>query len=219
MIARFVQVPFYWAAWVFGQCFLWALFRPRVVRSAQGLPAGGFVLAANHCSYVDPLLLAYSVRRRVTYMVTTDVYERWFMRPFMWMLGCIPVQESRGNRKALRRAVEALRNGDVVGIFPEGGISRDGRLRSGAPGVASLLLMAEVPVVPVALVGTHVAYPKGRLLPRPIQLEIRHGDAIEMNSLPSKGRSRSARYQLRDRIIRAIDGLLPDEQKALVQDR
>jgi len=131
----------------------------RVVGQQRVPLRGGIVVAANHQSLADPVVLQAYVPRHLTYLMT-DKYDhvaalRWFAR--FW--GAITVREAGLNRDAVRSALAALAEGAALGVFPEGGLSRDGRIHDPQPGVALLAARAGVPVVPVGLAGT------GRLLP------------------------------------------------------
>jgi 1-acyl-sn-glycerol-3-phosphate acyltransferase len=92
--------------------------------------------------------------------------------------GAIPVENNPRDVGSVRRALEALRRGSVVGIFPEGGRSDDGTLKAAKPGAALLALRAGVPLVPAAIVGTFAAWPRQRLLPRPRPVLVRFGAPI-----------------------------------------
>ena len=147
----------FWAFRAVLGCFLRLYFRFRV----EGAPprSGGYVLAANHASFLDPLVLGCSVRRRVIYMMTETVWRSasagWFYR---WNR-TIPLGARGGNRDALRPARAVLKQQRVGGIFPEGGLSRDGELMLGSPGAVSLVLNEGLPIVPVGIVGAADALP------------------------------------------------------------
>lgn len=163
----------------------------------QGSPpaAGGYVLAANHSSFVDPLLVGCSVPRRVIYLMTETVWRSarvgWFFR---WNR-TVPLSARGGNREALRAAREVLKQQRVVGIFPEGGVSRDGKLMLGSPGAVSLVLSGGLPIVPVGIVGAAQALPAGAGLPRPAKVVVRFGAPITPEELDALGGDRRARLQ------------------------
>jgi 1-acyl-sn-glycerol-3-phosphate acyltransferase len=195
--------------WLGGNLFFRIWFRMRVSARSRPFPRGPLVLAANHVSFLDPLLLALAVPRRVTYLVTSSVYYQRFFRPWMWIFGCIPVKDGSINVDAMRRAVAVLRRGDVVGIFPEGGISDDGRLGEGEIGVAALLRQGGAPVLTAGLVGTFAALPRGAGFPRPHRLEVRFSELIEPGAVGAGLAPREARRALRDRVMAAIARVLP----------
>lgn len=169
-------------------------FRYRV----EGAPPaeGGFVIAANHASFLDPLLLGASLRRRVTYLMAQTVWRSasfgWFYR---WNRA-IPLSARGGNREALRAARRVLGQGRVVGIFPEGGLSRDGLPMLGSPGAVSLVLNEGLPIVPVGIVGASAVLPAGARVPRLRRVVIRYGEPIRPADVDALGGDR--RTRLRD---------------------
>lgn len=171
------------------------------------------MVAANHCSYIDPLVLGAAVPRRLVYLVTSDVYYLWWLRPFFWSVGCIPIQEEQLNVEALRRALDALRSGHVVGIFPEGAISNDGRVKEGAQGVASLLLKANVPVQTASLRGTFEALPRHRRMLRMHKIEVEFGEQLHPKDLPQGLSARERRRLLVERVMGAIREKLQSNQQ------
>src|SRR5215210_6828165 len=133
------------------------LFRPKA-KGLENIPAEGpVILAANHQSFLDDLLLPLVVPgRKVVFLAKADYFDKWYLRWFFKGANVIPVRrESRSaSDAALQTAVQALREGKVVGIFPEGTRSPDGRLYRGKTGVARMALEGQVPVVPVSIRGT-----------------------------------------------------------------
>lgn len=192
----------FWLFWAVFGLPLRILFRLRV----EGRPPqrGAFVLAANHTSFLDPLLLGACLRRRVVFLMTAVFWRSaafgWFYR---WNKA-IPLTASGGNRDALRAARLVLQQGRVVGIFPEGGLSRDGLPLLGNPGAVSLVLNEGVPIVPVGIVGAHDAMPPGRALPRPRRITVRFGAPITAAELDAcGGGDRRARLQAATSLIMA----------------
>jgi 1-acyl-sn-glycerol-3-phosphate acyltransferase len=105
----------------------------------RDLPDGPVILAANHRSFIDPLVLGSAVERRVTFMMTARYYDLPALNWFFRMSRCIVVDDEKpDNRKALRDSLESLDAGQVVAIFPEGHISPDGALRAAQPGMGWL---------------------------------------------------------------------------------
>src|SRR6185503_15250524 len=104
--------------------------------------------AANHASFLDPFILQVTFRRPIVFLVTGAFYDmrrfRWFLR----LMSCIPVQEGVANRRAIDQALAVLERGGVIGIFPEGAISRDGKLQPAQGGAAAMVLRARVPLLP-----------------------------------------------------------------------
>lgn len=127
----------------------------RLVADPISLPTtGGAIVAANHVSGLDPMLLIAAATRPVRFLIAEEEYHRWWLRwLFRWM-GCIPVDRSGGGRRAFYAVRRALERGQVIGIFPEGGI----RMQDAAPapikrGSVMLAAAANVPLVPVHIAG------------------------------------------------------------------
>jgi 1-acyl-sn-glycerol-3-phosphate acyltransferase len=190
---------------------LW--FRIRVEGSPP--PAGACVLVANHTSFLDPMLLGAVVPRRIVYLMTEVV---WRSRAFGWFYRwnrTIPISLRGGNRDAMRAARRVLAQGRVIGVFPEGGLSRDGRLMLGNPGAVSLVFQEGVAIVPVGIVGAYSAMPPGSFLPRPRRVTIRFGTPIEPNEFDALAAGdRRARLREATRLImRRIASLTGDRAR------
>ena len=208
----------FWAVRGVVRLCLRVYFRWRV----EGAPPaeGGYVLAANHASFLDPLILGASVRRRVIYLMTETVWRSasagWFYR---WNR-TIPLSARGGNREALRAARAVLKQQRVVGIFPEGGLSRDGKLMLGSPGAVSLVLNEQLPIVPVGIVGAAEALPSGASWPRPRKLVVRYGEPITPAELDALGGGRRERLQHATRLImQRIAALTGQEAREDVLER
>jgi 1-acyl-sn-glycerol-3-phosphate acyltransferase len=157
------------------------LYRPKAV-GLENIPEGPAILASNHQSFLDDLLLPLVVPgRKVVFLAKADYFDKWYLRWFFKGANVIPVRrESRsGAEAALQTGVRALREGNLVGIFPEGTRSPDGRLYRGKTGVARMALEAQVPVVPVAITGTFEALPYDRKLPKPGRVTVRFGKPLD----------------------------------------
>jgi 1-acyl-sn-glycerol-3-phosphate acyltransferase len=158
------------------------LYRP-TTRGLENIPAEGpAILAANHLSFLDDFLLPLMVRgRKVVFLAKAEYVDKWYLRWFFKRANVIPVRrESRSAAEgALRTGVQALQEGKLVGIFPEGTRSPDGRLYRGKTGVARMALEAQVPVIPVAIVGTFEAMPYDRKIPRRGRVQIRFGRPLD----------------------------------------
>lgn len=173
---------FWWLMkYVFLGPVLRLLYRPKAI-GLENIPEGPALLAANHQSFLDDLLLPLVVPgRKVVFLAKADYFDKWYLRWFFKGANVIPVRrESRsGAEAALQTGVRALRDGNLVGIFPEGTRSPDGRLYRGKTGVARMALEAQVPIVPVAITGTFEALPYDRKLPKAGRVTIRFGKPLD----------------------------------------
>lgn len=160
--------------------FLLALYRTRVV-GIEHLPAGGAVLAGNHVSYLDPVLLWSAAPRPVHFMAKSEL---WNNRVFGMLLSAVlafPVRRGSADRVALAHANEVLASEELLGIFPEGTRHRSGdeTLGEANEGVAFIALRAGVPIVPVGIEGTQRAMPPGALFPRFPRVTIVFGEQVD----------------------------------------
>ena len=131
--------------------------------------AGGFLLASNHISHFDPFLIGVQVRRKIDWMTMAEFFRPPALGFFLRSIDAFPAERDRADLKTIRTAIDRLKSGRIVGIFPEGGI-RDGArsLLQGAPlraGAATLAEIADVPVVPCVILGTDRFYSKKQWLP------------------------------------------------------
>jgi 1-acyl-sn-glycerol-3-phosphate acyltransferase len=145
-----------------------AVWRPRA-RGLEHIPTeGGFIVAANHLSFVDSLFMPLVCPRNVVFLGKADYFDSWRTRWFMEAAGVIPVRREGGSagEAAILAGIRALKAGHAVGIYPEGTRSPDGRLYRGKTGVARLALEAQVPVIPVGIHGTPEIMPIEAKVPR-----------------------------------------------------
>jgi 1-acyl-sn-glycerol-3-phosphate acyltransferase len=144
------------------------IYRPRA-RGIGNIPrTGGFILAANHLSFVDSLFMPLACPRPVVFLGKADYFESWRTRWFFRAVSVIPVRRQGGaaGEAAILAGIEALKEGRAVGIYPEGTRSPDGRLYRGKTGVARMALEARVPVIPVSIRGTREVMPLDAKVPR-----------------------------------------------------
>lgn len=143
------------------------------------VPEGGVILAANHISVADPTCISAAIwYRKVDWLAKRSLYDIRGLGLLLRLLGTIPVTHDSADLGAFREALRRLALGRAVGIFPEGAISRDGRLREGRQGVSILAHRARVPVVPVAISGTCPLVRFDGLLPTFSVVRIRFGPPI-----------------------------------------
>jgi 1-acyl-sn-glycerol-3-phosphate acyltransferase len=179
------------------------LFRVRS-KGEENLPAnGGYVLSANHMSNLDPWPLAIPLypKRQVRFMAKAEIYKR----PLKWVLdgaGAFPVRRGLGDEAALNRAIELVRSGEVVAIFPEGTRRNKGsKKRRPRPrrGAARVALTADVPLVPAAISGTESLMKLG-------PLSVAYGEPIELDDLKDMELREAAKIAT-DRLMDAIYSL------------
>jgi 1-acyl-sn-glycerol-3-phosphate acyltransferase len=161
-----------------------AIWRPRVSGLEHIPETGPVILASNHRSVVDSLVIPVVTRRPVYFLAKNEYFVKPLTRTLMLGLNQIPVDRSGGRASlmALDAALPVLRDGKVLGIFPEGTRSPDGRLYRGRPGVAKLALDAGATIVPVGLFGTEQVQPIGSRMPRfGAKVEVRFGEPLDLS--------------------------------------
>jgi 1-acyl-sn-glycerol-3-phosphate acyltransferase len=169
---------------------------------------GPFILAPNHLAWVDIPLVALHIHRKVVYMAK----EEWFRGKIAWLirfLGAFPVRRGEADRQALRTAEEQLKQGHILGIFPEGTRSRSGTLAKGHAGMAMIALRTGVPVMPVAIWGSEKALKKFR--PR---VTIRYGEPVILKPKGIKI-TRQDIDEATDQVMCRIASMLPPEYRGV----
>ena len=158
------------------------LFRPWVQGEEHIPDEGAAIFASNHLSFSDSIFLPLMVPRRMTFLAKSDYFTGRGLKgkataAFFKGVGQLPIDRSGGKagEAALNSGLRVLRRGELLGIYPEGTRSPDGRLYRGRTGVARMALEAGVPVLPVAMIGTDKAQPTGKKLPRIMRIGIRIG--------------------------------------------
>lgn len=204
--------------WFLKHALLGPAFRLLYRPAAEGLgnvPArGGAILASNHVSFLDSLLIPLAVPRRVVFMGKSDYFERLRTRWFFRMAGVIPVRRdgSTAGETAVRAGITALECGEVLGIYPEGTRSPDGRLYRARTGVARMAIATGCPVIPVAVHGTRDVQPPGRRFPRLRgRMRIVIGRPLTFESYAGRERDRLAVRSVADEVMYEIMALSGQE--------
>jgi 1-acyl-sn-glycerol-3-phosphate acyltransferase len=188
--------------------FLWVLtrivsrvcFRYRV--EGQIPKSGGLLIAANHASYLDIPLLGCGIRRRAWYLGRNDLFPIPVLNSMLQALGWIPVRLGRLDREAFGKAINLIRAGKVVVIFPEGGRSLDGHLREPKAGIGVIVSQTGCPVVPAYLKGTFDVLPPGASWPQWHQVTVRFGEPIQFEA--AKQPERAATKQFYQQVSRTV---------------
>ena len=172
--AIYVPCFYWWSVWT-SYAILLLMARWRVVGRGN-IPRGALILASSHLGNVDPMMLAIAMaprRRRIRFMAKEQLF-RYVLTPFV--VGWNPIRLYRGasDRRALRQAEEVVRNGELLGMFPEGTRSKTGSLGTLQGGTALIALRTNAPIIPCRVFNTNNLGKKGNLFPRPT-LTIRFG--------------------------------------------
>ena len=164
------------------------LFRPWV-EGEENIPTeGAAIFASNHLSFSDSIFLPLVVSRRVTFLAKSDYFTGRGVKgrataAFFKGAGQLSVDRSggRAGEAALNSGLKVLRRGELLGIYPEGTRSPDGRLYRGRTGVARMALEAGCPVLPVAMIGTDKAQPSGKRVPKIMRIGVRIGKPLDFS--------------------------------------
>lgn len=203
-----------------------AVWRP-TVEGIEHVPASGPVLiASNHLSFIDSVVIPIVAPRKVVFLAKAEYFTRAGVRGRVskaWFegLGMVPVDRdaTRAALNSLDIAREVLGRGEAFGIYPEGTRSRDGRLYRGRTGVAQLALTTGAPVVPVGLNGTADLQPVDSTWPRLAKVTVRFGEPIDFTGRFDGVPPGRARRVATDEIMEAIQGLTGQERADSYNER
>lgn len=170
--------------------FLWTVFRVGFdleVHGQEHVPRrGAFIVASNHVSYLDPPVIGVSCPRQLSFMARSTLFQHFWLGVFLRSIHVIPLRRGEGDLGAVREAVERLRRGEGVAIFPEGTRQLSGTLGSAKRGVGLLAEAAQTPVIPAVVSGTYEALPptSARLRFHRAKIRVAFGRAISYTSAP-----------------------------------
>ncbi|HVQ74283.1 MAG TPA: lysophospholipid acyltransferase family protein [Candidatus Binatia bacterium] len=174
------------------------------VRGTEHVPAAGPVLlVANHSSLLDPPLVGGAAPRRLCFMAKAELFRVPLFGRLIRALNARPVRREGAGAQALREALDALRSGQALLVFPEGTRGDEGDIRPAKPGAGMLAVMSGATVVPVYVSGSGRALPRGRLVPRPAKVVVRFGPALSFTVAPDDARRERYR-EAAEEMMRAV---------------
>ncbi len=183
------------------------------VEGRENIPlTGPIILTTNHVNLFDPFFLMFSFPRWINFMAKEELFRSPLLRPWLRWAGSLPIRRGgkiRDKQKMLKSARAALGKGFILGMFPEGGRSRDGKLRKGKPGSAVIASKTNVPLLPVGIAGTDKIKGISWLWKRPI-IVVNIGKPFELPPTNSQ-MSRSQMQSLTTQLMNEIAALLPPE--------
>ncbi|MCB8932984.1 MAG: 1-acyl-sn-glycerol-3-phosphate acyltransferase [Fimbriimonadaceae bacterium] len=148
--------------------FLMFLLGSLRVRGKYRVPRKGPVLVlVNHTADIDPVAVQLACTRPIHFMAKSELFSMPALGPFLKLFKAFPVKRGEPDRGALKLAVEYLKAGEVVCVFPEGQLSENGELQELKPGVALIVRMSGAPVICLGVTGTRRLLPYGATIPRP----------------------------------------------------
>ena len=195
-----------------------SIFRPWVI-GLRNVPAhGAVILASNHLSFIDSIMLPLVLDRRVSFLAKSDYFTRkgfkgWATKWFMLATGQIPIDRSGGkaSEDSLNTGLAVLAHGGMLGIYPEGTRSPDGKLYRGRTGVARMILEGQVPVVPVAMIDTEKIMPIGTRIPKVGRIGIVIGPPIDFSRFEGMEGDRFILRSVTDEIMYHLHSLSEQE--------
>jgi len=178
------------------------------VIGAENIPEkGGVILAPNHPSDMDSFIIGASIDRQLNTMGKAELFKKPFAGRFFRMLGAFPITRGTIDSEAIKIAVDRLKKGNVIDIYPEGTVSRDGSLQPPKYGVGLIALISQVPVVPVDIIGLYNVYPKGARFPRPHKVKVIFGKPLFFPEYYSNPLNKKNRVLTTERIMKEIKRL------------
>jgi 1-acyl-sn-glycerol-3-phosphate acyltransferase len=172
---------------------MWLLFRPKVVGRSNVPTSGPVILAPVHRSFADFGFTAFCTKRKLFFMTKDSMWERKWLGRLLLYVGAFPVHRESADREALQRAEEVLKRGEVLVLFPEGTRRAGLVIEDLMEGAAFLSARTGAPIVPIGIGGSDLAMPKGKLLPKPLTIQVVIGPAIPPPARTGGGRvSRSS---------------------------
>ncbi|HEV7186178.1 MAG: lysophospholipid acyltransferase family protein [Actinomycetales bacterium] len=194
------------------------VFRPWVIGLKNVPASGGVILASNHLSFIDSVFLPLVVDRHVSFLAKSDYFTRkgfkgWATKSFMIATGQIPIDRSGGkaSEDSLNTGLAVLARGEILGIYPEGTRSPDGKLYRGRTGVARMILEGQVPVVPVAMVDTEKIMPIGTRVPKVGRIGIVIGEPLDFSRFQGMEGDRFILRSVTDEIMYSLHALSEQE--------
>ncbi|MEU9705339.1 lysophospholipid acyltransferase family protein [Streptomyces sp. NPDC047981] len=194
------------------------VFRPRI-EGLEHIPAeGAAIVAGNHLSFSDHFLMPVVLKRRITFLAKQEYFTGPGLKgrltaAFFRSAGQIPVDRSgkEAGQAAIREGLGVLAKGELLGIYPEGTRSHDGRLYKGKVGVAVMAITAGVPVIPCAMVGTFEIQPPGKVVPRIKRVTVRFGAPLDFSRYAGMEGEKAAVRAVTDEIMYEILALSGQE--------
>ncbi len=202
----------YWVLkWIVIGPWLRVLFRPWTDNMGVLPKDGPAILVSNHLSFSDSFFLPLVTERRITFLAKQEYFtgkgiKGLLSKMFFTGVGQVPIDRSSGRaaEAAIMTGVRILREGHMLGIYPEGTRTADGRLYRGKTGVARMALEAQAPVIPVAMIGTYEIQPPGRIRPSIRRVGVRFGEPLDFSRYDGMESDRFVLRSVTDEIMYAL---------------
>ena len=182
------------------------LFRGQTAGISNVPKAGGVVVVSNHGSHLDPPILGHALGRPIAFMAKAELFRVPILSFIISACGAYPVKRGAGDREALRTASKRLIDGWATGVFLDGTRQENGRVNDPKGGAALLASRTGCPILPVAIVNSHRAFPKGSFIPRFVSIHLKVGELIK----PPSTRKREDLVSTTKAIQLAINSMLEE---------
>jgi 1-acyl-sn-glycerol-3-phosphate acyltransferase len=180
-------------------------FSYRVIGAENMIEEGPCIIAANHCSYLDPPLVGVACKRAIHYLARKTLLDWPILGPIFPQLNVIPVDQDNPERSALMGIIRVVRGGGAALIFPEGSRSPDSQLQRAQPGIGMIAAKTGAPVIPMRICGSFEAFPRDRKMPCRVPITVTVGAPISFNIAKSRVVSREIYQEMGDRTMDAIE--------------
>lgn len=203
----------YRAGWILFRGIFWLYFRWRIYGSENVPREGPVILAANHCSFLDPPLIGSALPRPINYLARESLFRFPLIGALLRAWNGVPVDRDGGGAKGLKTILDRLFQGAGIILFPEGTRTLDGQLQEPKAGIGLIVIKSTTPVVPVRVVGTFEAYGKNHWIPRPRPIAVIYGKPMFFEELRteakccSKSRLREIYMEVANRLMQEIGRL------------
>jgi 1-acyl-sn-glycerol-3-phosphate acyltransferase len=207
--------PIYRAGWICFRLLYKFYFRWQVYHPERVPLTGPLILAANHCSYLDPPLVGAGIKRGINYLARDTLFRYpglgWVLRKW----NTVPVDRDGGGAAGLKAILDRLLAGGAIILFPEGTRSRDGKMQPARSGIGLTVIKSNAPVVPARVFGTFEAYGRSMLFPRPKRVAVKYGCPMDFAALRLEAkicprpRLKLIYQQVANEIMAAIEALEP----------
>lgn len=149
------------------------------VKGRENIPKrGGFILAGNHISYLDPVVIGVASSRKLNYLAKAELFCNPFCSWFLSTICVFPIKRNAADLSALKEAMRRVKNGKALVVFPEGSRRSDSASSEPQPGIGFLAAKLNVPLIPAFVKGTEIALPKGAKFLRPTKISVYFGKQI-----------------------------------------
>jgi len=212
--------PIYLLGWLSFRLVYKFYFGWRVYNAERVPLKGPVILACNHASFLDPMLVGAALKRDINYLARETLFDfpvvGWVLR--QW--NSVPVDREGGGAKGLKAILDRLLNGGGIILFPEGTRSRDGQLQGARSGIGLTVIKSDAPVVPARVFGTYQAYGRNMRIPRPRRVGVKFGEPMLFEQLRAEAKTctrprlKEIYQQVADEIMAAIAKLEPHTDKS-----